>query len=966
MASCALCFADEDADMILAHAKTLYSQEGAKKALPEYERALASYQQAGNQLGQAITIGLIGNCYKKLGDYPKAIEMLNQSLAMKRELHARLDEGKTLSNLGLVYWEQGDYPTAIRHFNESIAIAQELHDIQLEASATNNLALVYDEQGQYRKSLELYQKALGLQRTIHFEPGEGDALGNIGGIYLSLGRFEECGNYYRQALEIDRRLQLKPRETLDIGNLAICQFGEGKVSEALGGFDSAQAMAQEAGMAKAQADWTRSKASALLRIGQVDAALKGYERSVHAYTQAGLKREESEALMDMGSVYFMLGDRSDAERSIGAAIKIAHDIGYGRGDMQDRLSLAEVLTAGGELHQAKVDAQIALAKARELGVVDGEVQALLLLARILLEQHLYAEAQVKAEEAKTKAEPASLKLLEGEALDLSGDLLVRSHEAEKALSKLESAKALSVEIGDVDMEWQTEYHLGRAFEQLDCDDDAVHAYRAAIEIIEDVRTSISERRFRTGYFQNKQRVYVALISLLLRMGKDGEAFGFSERLREYSFLQFRGGFPAGPDPRITETKARIRHLQDQLDSENDKSADERRGTAARTYSEELSAAQNELRVMLDSSAPDSPVHAGPNSFELIQSRLPARTALLEYVINENELLVFSITRSALHTLRVPIRERDLRSKIELLHDLLGDEESDAWRKPAESLRSIVVSPVEKNGWLKGISSLLIVPHGILNELPFAALPVVRDGKLAFLIEGYDLRELPSGGWLLRTWPTGAQGHARVLALAPGIAKLRFADAEAQSVVGIFGPPSVALLGARATETKFKQTAGQYDFIHLATHGVFNSSNPIFSGLQLEPDTQNDGRLEVHEILPLNLKARLITLSACDTALGAGDFANVPAGDEFIGLSRAFLEAGANAVVASLWKVDDRSTEILMDRLYRALRRQDDSHALGIAQRSMLADPQYRHPFYWAPFVLMGGNLNNSQLLAENR
>jgi tetratricopeptide (TPR) repeat protein len=124
--SCALCIADEDADQIMAHARMLYSQGGAQKALPEYERALTAYQQAGNQLGQAITIGLIGNCYKKLGEYSKAIELLNKSLVMKRELHARLEEGKTLSNLGLVYWEQGEYPTAIRHFNESIAMAQEL------------------------------------------------------------------------------------------------------------------------------------------------------------------------------------------------------------------------------------------------------------------------------------------------------------------------------------------------------------------------------------------------------------------------------------------------------------------------------------------------------------------------------------------------------------------------------------------------------------------------------------------------------------------------------------------------------------------------------------------------------------------------------------------------------------------------------------------------------------------------
>jgi tetratricopeptide (TPR) repeat protein len=129
---------DGSLDLALAQAKTIYSQQGPRAALPEYEKVLTGYRSAGNRQGEAITLGLIGNCYKRLGDYSKALTFLNSALQLKRELHDRLEEGKTLSHLGLVYWEQGEYPKAIEEFDQSISIARELKDVQLEAAALNN------------------------------------------------------------------------------------------------------------------------------------------------------------------------------------------------------------------------------------------------------------------------------------------------------------------------------------------------------------------------------------------------------------------------------------------------------------------------------------------------------------------------------------------------------------------------------------------------------------------------------------------------------------------------------------------------------------------------------------------------------------------------------------------------------------------------------------------------------------
>ena len=127
--------------------------------------------------------------------------------------------------------------------------------------------------------------------------------------------------------------------------------------------------------------------------------------------------------------------------------------------------------------------------------------------------------------------------------------------------------------------------------------------------------------------------------------------------------------------------------------------------------------------------------------------------------------------------------------------------------------------------------------------------------------------------------------------------------------------------------------------------------------EAEADAADDGRLELHEILALRLDADLVTLSACETGLGSGYFAELPAGDDFVGLTRAFLYAGSTSVLATLWEVDDASTLSLMKNFYAGLRRsagaEDMANALSLAQRALLSSKEYSHPYFWAPFVLVG-------------
>src|SRR5581483_3525062 len=180
-----------------------------------------------------------------------------------------------------------------------------------------------------------------------------------------------------------------------------------------------------------------------------------------------------------------------------------------------------------------------------------------------------------------------------------------------------------------------------------------------------------------------------------------------------------------------------------------------------------------------------------------------------------------------------------------------------------------------------------------------------------------------------------------------------------------------LTGTAATESRVKADAGRYRVLHLATHGVLDDRDPMYSAVLLAAERASasagpaaaaateDGRLEAREVMNLSLNADLVVLSACDTARG-----RIGAGEGLLGLSWAILLAGSRDVVVSQWKVDATSTSQLMIAFHRALVHQalvhrraatppDVGQALQVAAREIMRDPRYRHPFYWAAFRTVG-------------
>jgi CHAT domain-containing protein len=241
---------------------------------------------------------------------------------------------------------------------------------------------------------------------------------------------------------------------------------------------------------------------------------------------------------------------------------------------------------------------------------------------------------------------------------------------------------------------------------------------------------------------------------------------------------------------------------------------------------------------------------------------------------------------------------------------------------------------------------VIVPHGVLHYLPFAAL---RSPGGRWVAEDFALSTLPSASVLRYLSDKGAGAPARALVVGnPDLGAelaLPWAEREAR-MVGQRERGATVLLRSDATEAAVKKLLDTVGLVHLATHGELSESDPLSSAVLLVPGGGEDGRLEVREVFGLDLHARLVVLSACETGLG-----KLSRGDELVGLQRAFLYAGTPAVVTTLWKVDDRATFDLVRAFYARLDGAGPVEALRQAQlETMRAFP---HPFSWAAFVLTG-------------
>ncbi len=906
------------------------------KAYLERARGLAA--AVGDFRVEGNAVGELANVSKELGDLAAARRGFTRALTLRERIGDTRGIAADQHNLGLLAQETGDLEEARRSFEAALALNRREGRDEVGATNLMGLAGLASLAGDYPRADALYRDALAIWRAREQWADAADALHGLGQLELRRGDYPAARAALGESLAIYERT----------GRLADALILRRELADALAAVGELQGALDQLSRAQQQADSARvplriragivlARGDLAVQMNALASAERLYGQAQLLYRQAADPVGEAEAKQGQGLLLLSREDYPRALTLLQGALRTQVAAGDQRAAALTRLSLGQLSRVRGDPGLARRQLARAAADLDRLGDPVGAAAAV---------------GEWAAVEADSRPAVA-------ESLYRAG------------LARLSDRMAPEIA-------WRLHAGLGLARRAQGAVDEAARELRAAITEIDRPSRSLALAERRSTFLADKWEIFAQLALTERGRGRIGSAFEASERLRasEMREVLARGRLALPSDTtanivsREQDLRRRIAELTRAL-GEPSASREALRGpdvsSSGGPVRGALLQAQEAYAELLLEMRERAPRHAtlvsrDPASWREVARRLAPDQAFIEYLVSDSASLAFLITRDTVVVEDLGLGRHNLTRLVEFVRGTLeqhGSALTDSlWRGPLRRLHRHLIAPLEETGLLAGKTRLVLVPHAELHYLPFASL-IGDDGprsRGSFLVERYDLTVTPSASvWLALADRPAGRAQRGVLALAPRPDALPASRQEIAAIARLAGAGVHTLTGSAATEEAFRREAPSRQVIHLATYGVLNKQNPLFSFVELASDSAHDGRLEAHEVFGLHLEADLVVLSACQTGLGSGSLADVPAGDDWVGLSRAFLHAGAKQVVATLWAVDDWSTAELMERFYQGFQSgTDPSRALAQAQRALLAARATAHPFYWAGFVVAGG------------
>ncbi|OGQ51195.1 MAG: hypothetical protein A2W66_02460 [Deltaproteobacteria bacterium RIFCSPLOWO2_02_56_12] len=541
-----------------------------------------------------------------------------------------------------------------------------------------------------------------------------------------------------------------------------------------------------------------------------------------------------------------------------------------------------------------------------------------------------------------------------------GRLYLEQKEFPHALENLQKALEIAERLQHASVIQQASSQIANLFLQTKKPSEAIAYYRKAIDSIESTRSLLESEEFRSSFFEDKRQIYAGIILAHLQTRNPAEAFNYNERARSRAFLDILGSKVQLAKGNLLEEEralqARISTLQARIGAqkEEDEGEEEEENVSRRpVLRQELEEAQKAYgeflaKVRKENKEQASLMSVEPLTLKELQELLDPGVSVLEYFVVRQAVLLWVVEKERLRFVRIPIERTELVKKVSALRDAIYQVgEKEKFQSHAQELYKLLIEPALAD--IRG-KELLIIPHDVLHYLPYQAL--VSD-KGRYLIQDYPIYYLSSASLMQftrekRRASKGQEERALVMgnpSLGDQAFNLRFAEREAKEIARVY-PKSAVYLKTEATKPKAVSLSPDYDILHFAVHGEFDQDDPLSSGLLLAAGGKGEGKLKASEIFSLNLKADMVVLSACETGLG-----KITNGDEIIGLTRAFIYAGAPSVVTTLWKVNDRASYELVQEFYTNLKTKKKSEALRQAQLKIMKE--FPHPFFWAAYELNG-------------
>jgi CHAT domain-containing protein/ATP/maltotriose-dependent transcriptional regulator MalT len=892
-----------------------YSQNKVGQALEFNKQSLDICPESCSKDNAVAAMVNLAQAHTRIGDYNEALAYLKRAEPLIGNPNNRPLTAAFFNISGEVNKYIGEFSAALVNYQQALALFQAENNDRAIAGMQLNIGTVYETVGEYPQAQVYFQKALAAGEAKNNKPIISQALNNLGNVYYHRGDYSKALECYERSLQLKEELKDSFGAANTLGNIANLYQQQGNIAQALAYNQKALEIRQALGN-------QRGVVNSYLNLGTVARRQKEYDKALEYYSKA-LQLSES-----MGSV-----------------------------DLQ-----AHALAYLGILYNYKKDTTAALDTLSRAATLFKSFNSKIGLMEVLYSQALTYLSQKNAEEA---------------------------------LRIADQAYGLAKEAGNRFVLWNGRELAGRALLNLGKPEQAQQQFAEAIQIVETMRAQAAgDESERAGFSEELVSPYFGMVKALMAQNKNGEAFYYSERAKGRVLLDVLQHGRVDVKKAMTDAERgkeeKLRIEMGSLNTQISQAVQSPKPEPGK-LNELKSRLQNTrleydaFRNALYAAHPELKVKRGDAQIiraEETAGLLPdANTALLSYFVIGEAAYLFVITRAStqagveLKSYTLPISLDALAEQVTAFRNQLGARDPE-FRQPARRLFDLLLKPAQAQ--LQGKTNLVISPDASLWELPFQTLVT---GANRYLIEDAAIAYAPSLTVLRdmmkqRNPLPGTSPKPTLLAIGnPAISKeisdrtkasrrdeklepLPEAEREVKLLAEIYGTAqSRVYTGAEAREDRVKAEASEYKVLHFATHGILNDSTPMYSYLVLAQGGKNeDGLLEAWELMETDLHADLVVLSACETARG-----RVGAGEGVIGLSWALFVAGSPTAVVSQWKVDSAGTSELMLAFHKSLtggRPNQKTHpstagALRAAALSLLKSTEYRHPFYWAGFSVIG-------------
>jgi tetratricopeptide (TPR) repeat protein len=946
-----------------------------EKAISYFEQALAIRREIKDRAGQGESLNNLGIAYRSLSQYDKAISYSEQALAIDREVKNRAAESGPLNNLGTAYYYLGQYEKAISYFEQAFAIDAEFKNRSGEGLTLNNLGIAYRSLSQYDKAISYFERALDIDREIKNRTLESGPLNNLGTTYYFLGQYEKAISYFEPALAIRRGSKDRSGEAGTLGNLGISYSSLSQYEKAISYFEAALAVMREIKNRVGEAQTLNNLGIAYRSLGQYEKAITYFEPALAIDREVKSRALEGLTLNNLGNGYLSLSQYEKAISYLEPALAIDREVKNRRGE-------AETLNNLGIAYRSLSQYQKAISYFEQALAIDREV--------------------------KNRAG-------EGGTLNNLGITYRSLGQYDKAVSCFEQALAIDREVKNRAEEGEVLSNLMRTWISLKQRRIAVFYGKQAVNVIQSIRSDIRglSQESQKVFLEDNKDAYRTLAEELVAQGRLLEAQQVLDLLKEQEFFNYvrRNERRAGPSGRadlteeesqwaeryrassevlvakgaqMEELEGRIRRqpaLMDDPAIKGQRTALQKDLEAGnRAFQQYLSDLKKSFAAKSDSAGPPIDLRE-IEAFKTDLAELKHGAVAIYTFVTTDHYHAILVTSKVEIAYQSAIKSEELNRKILAFHEVTQDPRSDP-RELALELYKILIPPaLARDLQQAGAQTLMWSLDGPLRYIPIAAL---YDGK-QYLIEKYRVAVItPASHTRLMkpprtTWRAVGFG---VTQAHEGFAALPSVTAELAGVVRENPREPGVLNGRRLLDVHFTREAMDqelmkgYPVVHVASHFSFRPGDETHSFLLLGDGSQFS-LADLSTADTIFAGVDLLTLSACST--GLGDI-RVSDGSEVEGFGVLAQRKGAKAVVASLWPVADVSTALLMRKFYQvrqtkpALTKLD---ALREAQLEMLhgkltiasvashqrglvhdqvgpsAPQDFRHPYFWAPFFLMG-------------